>query len=276
MIDKNIYVNNLDPNTHRDTQVMVQAHKPPLVKSVERVFAILECFARMRSPLSAIEIGRRLDYPASSTAALLKSMVGLGYLAYDKATRTYFPTIRLPLIAKWIDEAILGDAKLDRLVEELRTETGETVMVAAQNGLEMQYLLNRPGIFPVRFLAPAGTMRPICASGIGWALLGTKPDAEVLAIVKRLNRAAPSAQRIDPVPLLDLVAQVRAQGYAASYGTVVAGSGIIAMAMPPVAQDRPLVLGIGGPVERLEKKEAALVQKMRRALRRHFPPAARR
>jgi DNA-binding IclR family transcriptional regulator len=230
----------------------------------------------MRSSLSAVEVGRRLDYPASSTAALLKSMVALGYLTYDKATRTYFPTIRLPLIANWIDQAILGDAKLDQLVEELRAETGETIIVAAQNGLEVQYLLNRPGIFPVRFLAPAGTMRPICGSGAGWALLSTKSDTDILTIVKQLNRSAPSGQRIDPVPLLDLLAQVRAQGYAASYGTVVAGSGIIAMVLPSLSRNRALVLGVGGPVERLEKKEATIVRKMRRAIRRHFPSHTRR
>lgn len=242
-----------------------------VVKSVGRVFEILESFARVQTPLTANEVGSRLDYPASSTAAILKSMVALGYLAFDRATRTYFPTIRLGFVCSWIDQATFGDVKLERLVEELRTATGETIIIAVQNDLAVQYLLNRPGIFPVRFLAPAGLLRPLCSSGTGWALLSGKPETEVIAIVRRLNRTARPAQKIDSVQLLDLLAEVRRQGYATSYGNVIAGSGVIAMVLPGLSKERTLVLGVGGPVERLEKKEAAIVAEMCAAILRHFP-----
>ena len=242
-----------------------------VVKSVGRVFEILESFARVRSPQTAIEIGRRLGYPPSSTAAILKSMVALGYLAFDRATHSYFPTVRLSLLGNWIDEATLGSAELEQLIEELRAATGETVIIAAQNDLSMQYLVTRPGRFPVRFLAPAGMLRPLCGSGTGWALLSSKTPEEVAALVRRINRSRQPGGAIDIAHLSDLLAQVRQQGYAISYGSVVAGSGVVATVLPTLPGQRTLVLGVGGPVERLERNEAAIVEAMRAAMRRHLP-----
>lgn len=237
-----------------------------VVKSVGRVFAILEAFARVRAPMTAIEIGRRLDYPPSSTAAVLKSMVALGYLSFDRATRAYQPTILLGTLTRWVEESTPGSAALDRLIEELHAETGEMIILATQSDLSMKYLLTRPGRFPVRFLAPAGMVRPLCGSGTGWALLATKTDAEVASLVDRINRSASPDKQIKAPQLHDLLHQVRRQGYAASYGNVIAGSGVIATALP--GADRTLVLGIGGPVERLQRNEAALAATMRRAVAR--------
>ena len=235
-----------------------------VVKSVGRVFAVLEVFARVQAPMTAIEIGRRLGIPASSTAAILKSMVALGYLSFDRTTRTYQPTILLGMLTRWVDGSTLSSAALERLVEELHAETGETVIIATQSDLSMKYLLTRPGRFPVRFLAPAGMLRPLCGSGTGWALLATKTDQEVLCLVERVNRSAAPGQQIDAGQLQDLLSQVRRQGYAASYGNVIAGSGVIALALP--GTDRRLVLGVGGPVERLQRTEATLAEKMRQAV----------
>lgn len=220
--------------------------------------------------MSAIEIERRLDYPASSTVAILKSMVMLGYLSFDRTSRTYFPTIRLVMISNWLDSGIISNEQLGRLVEELRTKTGESVLIASQNDLSAQYLLSLPGVFPIKFNAPAGSLRPLCGSGAGWALLSVKSEEEIRSIVQRLNRNQPADQKIDVEPLLDLLAEVRKQGYAASYGNVVAGSGIIAMVLPTRLQERPLAIGVGGPVERLQKNETEIVKTMRTAIERYF------
>lgn len=243
-----------------------------VVKSVGRVFAVLEAFARVQSAMTATEIARRLDYPASSTAALLKSMVTLGYLSFDRMSRAYEPTVLLGMLARWTGGSTLSSAAIQELVDELHAETGEMVIIAIQNDLSMRYLLTRPGRFPVRFLAPAGIVRPLCASGTGWACLSAKSSDEVAALVGRVNRTAAPGQAVDLVQLQDLLQHVRDTGYAASYGSVIAGSGVIAMPLP--GADHALVLGIGGPVERLQRNEAAIAGKMQRALDRVFAAAA--
>ncbi|MBP8232968.1 MAG: helix-turn-helix domain-containing protein, partial [Rhizorhabdus sp.] len=88
------------------------------VKSASRVFEILELFDGSRVPLSATEIVRKLGWPQSSTVALLKTLVSLGYLAYDTFERTYLPTMRVALLGGWMFEALGPDR---RLIELIRT-----------------------------------------------------------------------------------------------------------------------------------------------------------
>ena len=66
-----------------------------MVKSAQRVFQILELFAEDRAPRRPIQIARQMQYPVSSTIALLRTMVASGYLAFERRSRTYFPSVRL-------------------------------------------------------------------------------------------------------------------------------------------------------------------------------------
>ena len=109
-----------------------------VVKSAGRVFEVLELFDIERVALTATSIARTLKYPASSTVALLKSLVQLGYLTYDTNERVYFPSIRTAAISHWFEEIFLPDCKLFELVKELTNTTNESVFLSWQNDLEMQ------------------------------------------------------------------------------------------------------------------------------------------
>ena len=86
------------------------------VKSAARVLEIFEYFGDERRALSLKDIVARLAYPQSSTTNLLKSLTTLGYLNYDRATRTYLPTFRVARLGQWlsatIEEPILELRKL--------------------------------------------------------------------------------------------------------------------------------------------------------------------
>ena len=58
------------------------------IKSAARTLEVLELFHEQRAPLRLKYIFEKLSYPQSSTTSLLKSMVVLGYLNYDRPTRT--------------------------------------------------------------------------------------------------------------------------------------------------------------------------------------------
>jgi len=240
-----------------------------VVKSVGRVFEVLEAFNEVRKPMLAIEIAKRLSYPASSTSALLKSMVKLGYLSFDRRNRRYFPTIRIAIISEYLHGALFGQGNLMALMGDLHSLIGETIILGVRKDLEAQYVHIIPGIYPIMLNVPPGTVRPLHRSGMGWALLSRCEDAEIAAIVERLNRTGREAP-VDLKPLLAIVEEVRALGYARSYGTYVAGSGIIAMNLPGNVPDRWVAIGAGGPVDRLQAREREIVHGMRRALDRHF------
>jgi DNA-binding IclR family transcriptional regulator len=239
-----------------------------VVKSVGRVFEVLEAFNDVRKPMAAIEIAKRLNYPPSSTAALLKSMVTLGYLSFERADRSYFPTIRIAVISEYLHGALFGQGRLMALMGDLHSLIGETIILGTRNDLDVQYVHSIPGIYPIMLNVPPGTLRPLCRSGMGWALLSGCEDSEIRAIAARANET--DDKQVDTGDLIGIVEEVRALGYARSYGTFVAGSGIIAMALPTPSADRPVAVGAGGPVDRLQAREREIVRLMRSAIARHF------
>jgi DNA-binding IclR family transcriptional regulator len=248
-----------------------QAFEPntAVVKSVGRVFEVLEAFNDVRKPMPAIEIAKRLNYPPSSTASLLKSLVKLGYLSFDRTDRTYFPTIRIAIISEYLHGALFGQGKLMALMGDLHSQIGETIILGIRKDLDAQYVHIIPGIYPIMLNVPPGTVRPLYKSGMGWALLSLCDDAEIRAIIARVN-AADREERVNADEFLGIIEEVRAIGYARSYGTYVAGSGMIAMALPGPSPDRLVAIGAGGPVDRLQGREREIVRLMRSAIDRHF------
>lgn len=240
-----------------------------IVKSVGRVFEVLEAFNETRKPLLAIDISKRLSYPPSSTAALLKSMVKLGYLSFDRHDRRYFPTIRIAIISEYLHGALFGQGNLMALMGDLHSLIGETIILGIRKDTEAQYVHIIPGIYPIMLNVPPGTVRPLHLSGMGWALMSQYDDSEIRAIVDRVNDVGSDAP-IEIKKLMATLAEVRASGYARSYGTYVAGSGIIAMSLPGTSPDRRVAVGAGGPVDRLKAREREIVRVMRSAIARHF------
>lgn len=158
------------------------------VKSVRRVFDVLELFARARRPLSLKEVCGAFGFAPSSGAALLKSLVALGYLDYDRRTRSYFPTMRLAVLGQWIESALFGGGKVLSLMKRLHKATGETVMLATQSDLSAQYVHSVGGPEPLLAAVPVGTLRPLANSGMGWLLLSRHSEADI----EKLCRASTS------------------------------------------------------------------------------------
>jgi DNA-binding IclR family transcriptional regulator len=216
-----------------------------------------------------MDIAKRLNYPASSTAALLKSMVTLGYLSFDRGDRRYFPTIRIAIISEYLHGALFGQGNLMALMGDLHSLIGETIILGVRKDLEAQYVHIIPGIYPIMLNVPPGTVRPLHRSGMGWALLSQCDDTEMAAILDRVEATRPDPP-VDRGELMSILEEVRRLGYARSYGTYVAGSGIIAMNLPGTSPDRRVAVGAGGPIDRLQAREREIVRLMRSAIDRHF------
>jgi IclR family KDG regulon transcriptional repressor len=235
------------------------------VKSARRAFEILETFDRHRRPLGLKEVLDDLGYPASSGSALLKSLVSLGYLDYDRDRRTYFPTMRIAVLGSWVQGALFGEGRLLQAMEELHRATGETVILAVQSDLHAQYIHLIHSAEPLQFRAPPGTRRPLAGSGMGWVLLSGKSDAEIERLRRRIN--AESGEKLSHEALMARVGEVRAHGYAFSKHTVSDGVGIIAAALPRGPFGRVFAIGAAGYVSRLERNETDIVEALRTAVR---------
>jgi IclR family transcriptional regulator, KDG regulon repressor len=242
-----------------------------VVKSVGRVFEVLELFDARREPLSATDVERALHYPQSSTLALLKSMVRLGYLAFDRLDRTYLPTMRVAALGHWLDAAFHGEGRLAALLEDLGESTSETVCLSCQNDLSMQFTQVRLGTQGLIFSVKPGDLAPLFQSAIGLTALSARPDAAIRKLAQRMNRQVRgTTPKVDPDAVLQRVRRIRAVGHGMGYDLYMSGIGAIAWVLLPDKVPRPIVLSVGGPVARIRAREAQIVKATRAALRRHL------
>lgn len=252
------------------------SQRASVVKSVGRVVEVFELLRDTRRPLTGTEIGRALEYPKSSTNAILKSLVALGYLSLDQEGLTYFPTLRLTQLGDWIPAALLGSGQAANLLDELHDSTNETVTLSMQNDLSVELLRLIPGKFPISLRVGEGFMAPIFGTGIGAALLSTMPDARIVALAERFNaQTRRRRDRVDVPTVLEEIRQVRDQGYAAAYDRLIDDTGAVAMPLPKSLEGRQLIVAVAGLGDRIRRNETAIIRTMRKAIARYYATSRR-
>lgn len=237
-----------------------------VVKSAARTLALLESFQTSKRPATARELSRDLNMPRSSTNALLASLVTLGYLWFEPENNTYFPTLKVGLLGDWLIGSVRGDQTLGKILGEISARTGETVTTAVRAGFDMQFITIVPSTFPVALNIAAGTLAPVFESAVGVAWLAAQTSNDVDALVKTLNRQN-RGTRIDAADVLKRLENVTTKGAAVAYGKVLPDTGAIALAYPRPFQGQTIVVGVGGPEERIRRSETQIISLIRRLFR---------
>lgn len=222
------------------------------VKSAVRVLQVLEYFQQQRRPCALKEICEALDYPQSSGTVLMKNLVTLGYLSYDRPTRLYFPTLRVAALGDWVGEALFGQGEIFELMRDLHVATGEAVSIALQNDIYMQYIRVIQSIHPLRFHTEEGSMRPLTQSAVGWMLMSVHPDKSVERLIRRANIATPPGAERQPVEtMMERVHAARREGVVYAENIPLVGGATLCTLLPVTVQGRAVALGVGGAVERI-------------------------
>ena len=118
---------------------------------------------------------------------------------------------------------------------------------------------------PIWYLPPVGTIRPLTASGSGLLMLAAKSDAQIRKLWRRID-----FHRLDPArptlaAVLADVAVCRRQGWFFSRHRIEAGAGGISVPIDDPRSGSGYVLGIHGPVDRLEAQVSEIVVALRGA-----------
>ena len=179
------------------------------------------------------EVAERLSFPQSSTSILLNCLVDLGYMDYLPESRSFIPSPRVTLLGTWLDKGPVRNGSLIRMLEEISQKTGDTIIIAARNGIFSQYIHVLQARSAMRFHVPQGSRRLVVWSATGFALLTGCSEKEIKALVTRTNaEAAPGQPRVDIHQVLENVRQTRRAGYYFSTGLVTPGAGSIAIPLP--------------------------------------------
>ena len=219
-----------------------------------------------RQPRAMSEIGAALGYPASSTTVLLKTLVGLGYLNFDRRTRVYFPTPKVTALGDWIPKTLFGDSHLLEAMRDVHAATGEAVSIGTLNDVYLQYVQIIQSIHPLRFHVDEGMLRPLTQSALGWLLMSTMSDEKVDNIVRRANIATPNpSDRVKLPAMMKRIRQIRGKGYGSAENIPIPGGATICVLLPTAIQNQPVALGLGGAADRIKQNFGRYLSVLRQA-----------
>lgn len=227
------------------------------IKSASRTLEILELFHERRAPLRLTYIFERLGYPQSSTTTLLKSMVVLGYLNFDRASRTYFPTPRVSALGDWINHYIYGAGDLLSMIETIRDQTDETVAVSSQNDIFVQHIRVRQPEHDFKMPPPEGSMRVLTKSAPGLVLLSRMAPKALDKLVRHIG--IHEGEKVDMAQLDDQLQLVRKEGYCLLAGFPFPEAAGLSIPLPLAPHGMPLAVGVGGLNSRITRRKTELV-----------------
>jgi DNA-binding IclR family transcriptional regulator len=237
-------------------------HEP--AKSAIRALECLAYFDQVRHPLRLRDFCAHFDYPVSSTEELLKTLVRHGYLTFDPAARTYLPALKVGAMGAWLSDSLFSGGRLTAAVKDLQQRTGETVCVTGVNDLHCEIIYGLSSSTRPSHLQ-TGAACPLVLSALGRVWLSRHPD-ELIERVYRRSAASGLFNRGAALTLnafMEVVTPLRDVEVACLEDTWpgparMRPTTVFATDVPTLGAQRRLVLGVGGPTDRIVPKLATI------------------
>lgn len=216
------------------------------VKSAVRVFEILEYFKINQQRRSMSEIANDLGYPRSSTTVLLKTLITLSYLSYDRQDRAYFPTPKLTALGSWIPMALFGTGNILKALRQVHRATHEGVFIGTKSEIYLQYTRTIESTHALRFHIDECSLIPLTRSAAGWLLLSQLPEDSVEPLIRRSNIACAAHERVSIQEMVERIAEIKEKGYAYAQGIPLEGGATLAVPLPAGLYGQAACLALGG------------------------------
>lgn len=246
--------------------------QPSHVKSAMRVLEILEFFKSVRQPRAMSEISAALGYPQSSTTVLLKTLISLGYLNFNRHDRLYFPTVKVTSLGEWVPNTLFASGGIIDAMNDVHAETGETVSINTKNDIYVQYVQVLQSVHALRFQVNESELRPMTQSAVGWLLMSTMSDKVLDNLIRRANIVTQKSGVWVEVPaMMEKIRTIRRQNYASAENIPFLGGATICVLLPVKILGQPVTLGLGGAAERIRQNAAHYLQILQSAAKRLEP-----
>jgi len=230
------------------------------VKSSLRTIAVFEMFSAIQKPASIGEIAEHLSMPQSSTSALIKTLVASGYLEKSPESRTYKPTIRISLLGSWINQSHFLSGTLPDLLEELRNETGETVVLAQRNDIYADYIYGFESTSSIRMHFVPGLKRPLACCAAGWSILKYDKPQSIGKLIRRTRTEITDPRWLRALEHTeDKIAETVKLGFASSDNHASESASAISIAVPTRRRRIRLAITVGGPTDRISANKANIL-----------------
>jgi DNA-binding IclR family transcriptional regulator len=221
------------------------------VSSIDKAFDILLLLSSEPRPLGVREVGRRLELSPPTVHRLLSTMLKYDLVQQtDSGSEYRLGWACLSLVRSVLSGTDLGQVAPD-IARNLRDVTGETVTAQVRVGREQIVVVEAEGTHELRRRVGVGRRMLLHAGASGRAILAHLPAREIEAyLAEPLEQVGPRTQT-DAAALSALLAEVRANGYAASEQESVIG--VAAISVPVFRADGSVSgsLSISGPDVRM-------------------------
>jgi IclR family transcriptional regulator, acetate operon repressor len=230
--------------------------EPGTIRAVQRAADVLGLLADAPvHDLGVSEIARALDLPKGTTHRLLVSLASRRLVERDRTDERY----RLGPAA-----LVLGTSYLERIdvrslarepLRRLVARTAETAVLAVRVDDQRCYLDQVTPARDVKMTVQLGRPAPLHAGGAAKAILASLPDDELERYLGEhpLERYT-DRTLTDPAVLRDEVAGIRRRGYATSVTERQLSASSVAAPVRDHEGRLAAVLGVCGPVERLQPR----------------------
>lgn len=189
--------------------------------SLSRVLTLLRLLAAEPAGLTLARLHPMLGAPKTSVHALLRGLVGEGYVQRDSVMYRLGPQ-SFVLGAALVSARSLASIAMPFL-HEARAKSGETVVLAVidRSAKLLTYVEVVESHKLVRYSVPVGTTRPLYATSAGRVLLAHQ-DPAWLADYLRTTELRPLTSKTltDRRQLTRVIERTRAQGYGSTLGEV--------------------------------------------------------
>lgn len=235
------------------------------IKSVRRVFEILELFDKKRMPLTAKEIAEILEYPLMSAHELLKSMLHLGYVEYDSAHRAYVPSFAIAEVVDWTRDLLDRERDILDFMTVLNRETMETTNLSRRIYTHVKIIHGLETRQPVGVSVAVGTEMPAFQSLTGFCAMACLEPDDFKEFVERFKKVSAEQGKPFDQGVYDGVYEELCEfGSVFRKDIFVEGIGAVCVPIRTKTTGETLIVGVVGPGERIQQHE----RKHRKVLKR--------
>lgn len=214
---------------------------------------LLHLFAK-RPELGVSEMARALDISKTAVQRLVNALVKFDFLEQDPSTRRY----RIGVGALYVGSLYLKGRSLENearpFMRDIVRDLGHTCQLAVLHDASMIITVSIEGPGPIKYSVPVGHRLPVHASATGKAVLSTREDAEVEALLASFGMLQRTAKTLRTTTAMkDILRQARTRGYATNWEENQMGIGSIAA---PILDAHLLsAVGIAFPVSAVRKTD---------------------
>jgi DNA-binding IclR family transcriptional regulator len=183
-------------------------------RTLQRALDVLEHLARAARPLPLAEVAEAVDLPKATLHRVLATLQARGYVAQEPTTGHYAMGVRcFELGNLWAEKLDLRVAAAPYL-RELNQALEETVHLALYEHTDVVYVDKLDSPHAVIATSHVGRRCPATSVSTGRALLAFQPLAEIDRVLEGPLPAYTEHTVTDPAELLQMLQDVRRDGYA--------------------------------------------------------------